>query len=68
MDEIRSLLLSYYTWLGVGTAAVIGVWWWRMTATSANVTLVIGVLGFGAAVTVVSLIRMQFQAATTDYT
>lgn len=48
-NEIKELLANPYTWIGLGTAALVGVWWWGMTPNTANLTLVFGVVAFALA-------------------
>ena len=42
-EEVRALLANPYTWLSLGLAAIIGVWWAQMTPVTSNLTLVIGI-------------------------
>jgi hypothetical protein len=50
MDQIKQIIADPFSWLfGVGIAAILGVWWSRMTATTANATLVIGIGALTAA-------------------
>lgn len=44
MDEIKTLLTTPYFYLTVGVGAGLGVWWHKMTPSTANLTLVLGVI------------------------
>jgi hypothetical protein len=50
MDEnVKAILASPYSWLfGIGVAALLGVWWAKMTPTTSNITLVVGVVAITA--------------------
>jgi hypothetical protein len=50
MDEIKTVLSSYWTWLAVCTGFIGGVWWWKMTSTTANFSLGISVVALAIAV------------------
>lgn len=44
MEEIETLLINPYTYLSIGSAALIGVFWGKMNPSAANLILVFGVL------------------------
>lgn len=44
MEEIKVFISNPYTFLGFGIAAFGGVWWFKMSPITANMTLVFGVL------------------------
>jgi hypothetical protein len=50
MEEIKTLLSSYWTWLTVCAGFIAGVWWWKMTANTANFSLAISVAALAFAV------------------
>lgn len=60
MDDFKAIITSPYSWLfGIGIAAILGVWWWKMSPTTANVTLVIGIVAITASVFLHPWIRIQ---------
>jgi hypothetical protein len=43
-DDLKGILAAPSTWLfGVGVSAFLGVWWWKMSPSTANLTLLFGV-------------------------
>jgi hypothetical protein len=53
MDDWTQLLKDPANYLfGLGVAAILGVWWARMTPAQSNATLVLGVLAIGGAVAI----------------
>jgi hypothetical protein len=50
MDELRAVLSSPYTWIGLGIAALAGVFWWALTPSMAGVTLAFGAVALIAGV------------------
>lgn len=44
LGELIEFARSPYTWLAVCVGSIVGVWWWQMNATYANLTLVFGVM------------------------
>jgi hypothetical protein len=60
VEEIKTLLGSYWTWAAIASGAIIGVWWANMTTSRANLTLVIGVAAAGIAVFLLPFVSSHY--------